>query len=256
MEKQLYFFIDESGDPNFYAKRKRPLWTEPTFEPLLMLGMVVVENRKVLRQAILNFQNQLLTDPLFNTIHSLNKPNWYLHASQDHADVRLKFIEFLREQPHIKCYIVIGRKIPEIFHNKHNGKAAEFYFDLLNKLLTLFEFDGVDQHMLFLSGRQSNTEERFVNAVRKAMQRQSGLASDTHFKCRIIPSSDYPELSVVDYFLWVLNRYITQGDKRYFAALENKFDCIYDVYEEEGKGRIYNASNAFDLAKASKFIIK
>jgi len=25
---QISFFIDESGNPNFYAKRKRPLWIE------------------------------------------------------------------------------------------------------------------------------------------------------------------------------------------------------------------------------------
>ena len=79
---------------------------------------------------------------------------------------------------------------------------------------------------------------------------------DRHFKCRIVPSKDYPELSVVDYFLWVLNRYITKGDKRYFAALEDKYEEIYDVYENGGKGRIYNKSNRFDVSKASSFGIK
>ena len=64
MSKQLYFFIDESGDPNFYARRKRPLWTEPTFKPVLMMGMVVIENRKALYQKILEFQKTI--------------PNWVL----------------------------------------------------------------------------------------------------------------------------------------------------------------------------------
>lgn len=80
--------------------------------------------------------------------------------------------------------------------------------------------------------------------------------TDTHFNCRIVPSKDYPELSVVDYFLWVLNWYITKGDKRYFAALENKYEEIYDVYENAGKGRIYTKTDGFDMSKASSFAIK
>lgn len=256
MSKQLFFFIDESGDPNFYAKRKRPLWTEPNFEPILMMGMVVVQNRRALQRKILAFQSQLLNDPLFNTIHSVNVPNWFFHASQDHFEVRLKFIEFLRKEKDIKCYVAIGRKQPDIFHNKHNGKASEFYFDLLNKLLGQFEYVEGKTHMLFLSVRQSTTQERFVHALEKALKKQSKTMVDRHFKCRIVLSKDYPELSVVDYFLWVLNRYIIKGDKRYFAALEDKFEDIYDVYENAGKGRIYNKLDGFDMSKASSFAIK
>ncbi len=65
MVEKCYFFIDESGDPNFYAHRKRPLWLESTFEPVLMLGMVVVRNRKLLREQVVSFQKSVLNDPLF-----------------------------------------------------------------------------------------------------------------------------------------------------------------------------------------------
>ena len=256
MSKYLYFFIDESGDSALYARRKRPLWTEPNFDPILMMGMVVVENRSVLQKKIIAFQNEILTDPLFNTIPSVCDPNWFLHASKDHVDVRLEFIKFLRKQKDIKCYIAIGRKQPDIFHNKHNGKAAEFYFDLLNKLLSQFEYVDGKKYMLFLSGRQSTTQERFVNALEKALKQQSKQMNEKRFNCRIVPSKDYPELSVVDYFLWVLKRYITKGDRRYFTALEDKFEDIYDVYENAGKGRIYNKADGFDMSKASSFGIK
>ena len=201
MSQHLYFFIDESGDSAFYARRKRPLWTEPTFEPVLMMGMVVVENRRILQKKIIAFQNHLLSDPLFNTINSMRHPDWFLHASKDHSDVRLKFIEFLRKQKDIKCYVAIGRKQPDIFHNKHNGNAAEFYFDLLNKLLGQFDYTEGKKHLLFLSGRQSTTQERFTHALQKALNKQSKRLTDKQFICRIVPSKDYPELSVVDYFL-------------------------------------------------------
>ena len=256
MSKQLYFFIDESGDPNFYARRKRPLWTEPSFEPVLMMGMIVVENRKVLRKKIIDFQNYILSDPLFNTIPSVTKLNWFLHASQDHSDVRLKFIEFLRKQKDVECYVAIGRKQPDIFHNKHNENAAEFYFDLLNKMLSQFDFKKEGKFTLYLSQKQSNTVERFQKALEKALSKQSKRLSDATFKCSIVLSKDVPEMSVVDYYLWVIKRYITTGDKRYFAALVDKFVTINDVYENGGKGIIYDVNNPFDLSKASKFEIK
>jgi hypothetical protein len=256
MDNKKYFFIDESGTPDFYAKRKRPLWTEPNFEPILMMGMVVTSDRRKLRAQVLDFQKKILADPLFNSIYSVSQPNWFLHASNDHVDVRLKFIEFLRELEDIKCHIVIGRKIPEIFHSKHNGKETEFYFDLLNKMLAHYDFEPIGEYSLYLSQKQSSTVEQFKKALEKALSKQSALAADSVFNCSIVMSKDYPELSVVDYFMWALKRYITQKDKRYFAALESNFAEIYDIYEYDGKGRIYNGSDGFDLSKITPFGIK
>lgn len=254
---QTFFFIDESGDPNFYAKGKRPLWTEPDFEPMLMLGMVVTHNRRALREKVLAFQEEILADPLFNTIYSFRQPDWYLHASKDHSDVRLKFIELLRKTDDIACYVVIGRKIPEIFHSKHNSNAAEFYFDLLNKLLARFDYLPDAHYSLYPSERQSNTLDRFEDALKKTLEVQRKRHDTTRFVCRITPSREFPELSVIDYLMWALKRHITkEADQRYFRALEHKFAEIYDVYGNNGQGEIHNAQNPFDLSKTGNFGIK
>ena len=121
-----YIFIDESGNPQFYAHRKRPLWIDANFSPIICLGMVITEDRLRLREMVLGFQQQVLTDPLLNSIYSVTQPGWYLHACNDHSDINLKMVEFLRQLDGFKCSIVIGRKIPEIFINKHNGNATEF----------------------------------------------------------------------------------------------------------------------------------
>lgn len=254
---QAFLFIDESGNPNFYANRKRPLWTEPDFEPVLMLGMVVTSDRRALREKILQFQQEILSDVLFNTIYSLRQPSWFLHASKDHFEVRLKFIEFIRRLDDVKMFVVIGRKIPEIFHSKHNGNASEFYFDVVNKLLERFDFQPETSYSLYLSERQSNTLPRFEQALKKALAVQSKSHDTSRFMCRITPSADFPELSVVDYLLWVLKRAITkQEDLRYFKAVEDQFVEIYDIYGNDGKGQIYNADNPFDPFRIGGFGIK
>ncbi len=254
---QTSLFIDESGNPAFYAKGKRPLWDKPDFEPVLMLGMAVTGDRRALREKVLDFQREILADDLFNTIFSVRQPDWFLHASKDHFEVRLKFIELLRRLDDIKMHVVIGRKNPEIFHSKHNGNAAEFYFDVLNKLLTRFDFLPEGNYSLYLSERQSNTLDRFEQALKKALAVQSKRHDATRFMCRITPSAEFPELSVVDYLLWALKRYITkEEDRRYFKALEHKFVEIYDVYGNDGHGEIYDADNPFDLSKTGAFAIK
>lgn len=254
MSTTHHFFIDESGNPNFYAKRKRPLWDEPDFDPVLMLGMVVVEDRKTLRKQILDFRENLLANPLFQGIHSISQPDWFFHASKDHSDVRLKFFEFLTTLDTVKFYVVIGRKNPSIFHAKHNGNASEFYFDVLNKLLARYDFKADETYKLYLSQRQSNTMERFQSALKKAIKNPNHHIDPAHFMCRIVASKDYPELSVVDYFLWAIKRYVISQEVRFFKALQGKFIEIVDLYEDEGKGRIYNVDSPFSLEKASPFV--
>ena len=159
-----YIFIDESGDPQFYAKGRRPLWIKPDFVPVMFLGMITTDNRVTLRKAILDFQTRILSDPLLNSIYSVAKPNWYLHGSADHSDINLKTVEFIRELEGFDFHAVIGRKLPEVFFSKHNGNATEFYFDLLSKLLELDALETDCKYHLYLSQRHSNTEQRFSAA--------------------------------------------------------------------------------------------
>lgn len=256
--KSKYIFIDESGSPQFFAKGKRPLWIESDFVPVMFLGMVTTDDKKKLRQAVLDFQAYILNDPLLNSIHSVKQQGWFLHASADHSDINLKTVEFIRQLDGFEYHAVIGRKIPEIFINKHNGNPTEFYFDLLFKLLGLDDLEHNCKYRLYLSQRQSNTEQRFAAAFEKALEAKSNTLGGFDYSCSIVRSQDSPEMSVVDYLTWALQRYILKGenDRRYFTALEKHYKSILDVYEDEGSGRIYDQTDRFDLLKANPFSIK
>ena len=251
-----YIFIDETGSPQFYARRKRPLWIEPGFVPVICMGMVTTDNRVTLRKSVLDFQRQIHDDPLLNSIHSVTQPGWCLHARCDHSDINLKMVEFLRQLEGFRFSAVIGRKIPEIFFNKHNGNATEFYFDLIHKLLELDSLEADVTYGLYLSQRHSNTEQRFAEAFQRAVKAKSREISGMKFSCSIVRSLDFPEMSVVDYMLWALQRYILKGEKRYYMALEKHYDKILDIYESEGAGKLYTTEDKFDLSKASPFTIK
>jgi hypothetical protein len=217
--------------------------------------MVTTEDRLRLREMVLGFQQQILNDPLLNSIYSVKQPGWYLHACNDHSDINLKMVEFLRQLDGFKCSIVIGRKIPEIFINKHNGNATEFYFDLIHKLLELDHLQTEHKYHLYLSQRQSNTVQRFLSAFEKAAKAKNLEFDGTSVSCSIVRSCDFPEMSVVDYLLWALQRYILKGERRYFSALEKHYEKIFDIYDNDGTGKLYDPINSFLLEKASPFTI-
>jgi hypothetical protein len=249
----IYIFIDETGSPQLYAKRKRPLWIEPDFVPVICLGMVVTNDRIKLRKDITDFQKQVLNDPLLNSIYSVSQPGWFFHARRDHSDINFKMVDFLRQLNSFNFSAVIGRKIPEIFINKHNGNAIEFYFDLIHKLLELDHLHADAKYHLYLSQRQSSTVQRFTEAFEKAVKAKRMEIERISFSCSIVRSCDFPELSVADYLLWALQRYILKGERRYFAALEKHYEKILDVYDNDGSGKLYGVNDPFTLEKASAF---
>lgn len=256
MEKK-YFFIDEGGDSSFYAKRKRLLVGQQGFQPLLNLGMIMLSDKKRIRQAVVDFQNKIKTDPLYNTLKCVRNPKgWYLHACNDSVEIRAKFVEFLRDLDGFEAYIVIGRKMLSIFHNKHNANESEFYFDLVHHLFK-GRMDNEDVlNKIFLAARSRNDRKKLSEAVNQAISKDNDDRTQPlqiTFNCEIVTSQDTPELSITDYMLWALQRYILLGEDRYFRALLPKYKLIIDLYDEQGERNIYDLDNIFDLSKAGEF---
>lgn len=261
-EKKIYFFIDESGDPNFYGKGKKLLVGNEGYQPLLLIGMIETENRKLLRKSILEFQKNLEADPLFKSLHSI-KPGWYLHAIEDHPDIRTKFVSHLRSLDGFRTFIVIGRKDVKRFARKHNNNPVEFYYDMLYHLLKDRLRDESVTYHLYLAKRQKTKmtffEESVIKAIDRDNQRRKNPIKVT-YKCDVVLSSEYPELSVIDYMLWSLQRYIRKNESRFYEALLPKYNLIIDLYDtanyskaSSGRSNYYNSSNIFNLDKCSEF---
>ncbi len=227
------------------------------YQPLLLMGMVKLEHRKAIRNKVVEFQKMILEDTFFNTIPSVLDPKgWFLHAKDDHPEVRIKFFELIRKIKEVETHVVIGRKHLEIFNKKHNNNPGEFYFDLLRHLLKENLTDSETDYHLFLAQRGKNNLPRFIAAVEDVLQKQTEGGNKIRYTCNVVLSSQCPEMSLVDYMIWALQRYIIRGEKRFFAATEDKYPWILDAYDNRdgsGKGVIYGLDNPFDLQKALPF---
>ncbi len=258
--QKKYFFIDESGDAAFYAKGKKLLIGQEGFQPLLLLGLIVVEDKKAVRDIVFHFQNEIKVDPLYNTLKCVSDPKgWYLHARNDQIDIRSKFTERLRKHDGYKSFVVIGRKRLSTFENKHNSNESEFYFDMVYHLLKDRMNDENYYYQIFLSGRTGSSTEKLKNAIDRAISRDNErrkVKLNIRYNCLTVPSQTTPELSIVDYLLWALQRYILSDDNRYYFALQHKYNLIIDLYDFKNfKQNYYNSKNRFEKTKAGEFKI-
>ena len=261
MSNKRYIFIDESGDPEFFGTRGKLLVGEDGYQPLLNIGMIVTDNRRLLRRKIVELRALIQSDPLYNAaILRANNATWLPHARSDHPSIQTKIVEQLRNVDGYKGIVIIGRKSLNRFQTKHNRKPAEFYFDLVSHLLKNHLARDVDGYEIFLAQRQQNSMEAFTTAINKAIElsnkrRSSPIQIST--RLHIVKSSEYPEMSVVDYMLWALQRYILKNEDRFFLAMEKKYSLIIDHYDTQnykGGNNYYSQKNPFRLDKASPFI--
>lgn len=255
-----YLFIDESGDAAFYVNNKKLLIGQEGFKPVLLMGMIEIENKEDTYKFINDFQNNIKSDPLYNSLKCVTDPkSWYLHAKNDQLEIRTKFIEALRKQEGIKTYIVIGRKRLRTFQSKHNSNESEFYFDMIYHLLKDRLNDENVFYQILLAGRKGNDALKLKSSIEKALERDNTKRKtklDIKFDCRTTPSSTTPELSIIDYMLWSLQRYILSEDNRYYFALKEKYNLIIDLYDFRNfKTNYYNKGNRFEKEKASEFRI-
>ena len=45
-KRKKYLFIDESGDPSFYAKGKKCIVNTEGYKPILIIGLIEIEDKK------------------------------------------------------------------------------------------------------------------------------------------------------------------------------------------------------------------
>lgn len=234
---KTYLFIDESGDPVYYGNRKKLLVDTEGFQPYLIIGMIETSDRKALRKTVVKFIEGIRADSLYNSIPSITTDKgWYVHARGDHPEIRAKFFELLRNLDGYKAHIVIAKKDLNIFNRKHNNNPTEFYFDVLHHLLNGRLLNTDCQYNLYLSQRGNNCLHRFQEAVDKALAASEiKTQGKIKYNLEIVASKEMPELSIIDYLMWAVQRKLLKGESRYFDALKDKYETVLDLYEKDIK---------------------
>lgn len=238
--KTNHRFLDEAGDTTFYGKGKKTIIGNDGVSNCFILGMVkFYEPLDELRRNIINLQNEICNNPLFETPSLLKKRNsnggYYFHATDDIPEIRLKFFEYIKN---IDCSFeaIVGRKNIERYETKHKGKEEYFYADLLSHLLKNKLAKG-EKLVLHISERGKSTKNTNLDlALRKAIQRYHKASNQNKdVKTEVIFNVNYPTkdplLNIADYFCWAVQRVFEKGEIRYYNFLKEKISLVIDLYD-------------------------
>lgn len=73
---------------------------------------------------------------------------------------------------------------------------------------------------------------RFQEAVKKALG-SDHVKDASKCKLEIVASDEMPELSIIDYLMWAVQRKLLSGEERYFDALKHKIETLVHLYPDE-----------------------
>jgi len=257
--KNDHRFLDEAGDTTFYGKGKVNIIGQQGVSACFIIGLVhFKEPFEPIREKIVQLQNQVITDSYFRDIPSIQKKvsqgGFYFHATDDLPEVRKLFFEYIKT---IDCSFeaVVGRKIPELYENKHNGKENEFYADLLGHLLKN-KFQKERRLVINVAERGKSTKNANLDlALKKAERRFLETKAGKEVKAVIVfnvqNNITEPLLNIADYFCWSVQRVFEKGETRYYNYLADKMPVIIDLYDSEKYSEwrnYYNPKNPLTAA--------
>jgi len=241
--KEFYHrFLDEAGDTTFFGKGKIPTVGKVEGVSLsFILGMVKFKKPlNEIRKEIVELQREIESDEYLKDIPSIrkkkDKSGFFFHAKDDVAEVREKFYKYIKTID-LSFEAVVGRKIYQIFSNKHNSREAEFYADLLSHLIkNKFELGG--KLILNISQRGKSTKnQNLMRAMETAHKRFQQLRPDrdavTDFVFNIQYPTIEPLLTIPDYICWAVQRVFERSEVRYYNFIEEKISLIIDLYDSE-----------------------
>lgn len=235
----LHRFLDEAGDTTFFGKGKVNIVGHNGVSKCFILGLVKFkEPLKEIRLKVLELQQTICNDPYFNEVPSIQKKiakgGYYFHATDDVPEVRKLFYDYIRT---INCSFeaVVGRKIMSIYINKHNGKEAEFYADLLSHLIKNKLNKGGKLILDVASRGNSTKNHNLQSALQKAITRNSkkGKPIATNVVFNVQNHVNEPLLNVADYFCWSIQRLFEKGETRYYNFLKDKISLVVDLYDSD-----------------------
>jgi Protein of unknown function (DUF3800) len=252
------YFVDEAGDLTLFDKGGRMIVGQEGVSRCFVVGAALIPDPERLDSVLTSLRAQLLADPYFATVPSMQreagKTARSFHAKDDTAEVRREVFRILRDSD-VEVYAAFRRKdvlagelrehhrqtgvklgteraydslVTEIFKNRlHLGDANHIVFARRGK---------ADRNMA-LQGAIQAAKERFERKWRKGIDRPTTIASST--------PSEATGLQVVDYFLWALQRMLEKRDDRYFTYLASHYRLVVDRDDtrQQGFGVYYTASS-------------
>lgn len=252
----LHFFVDEAGDPTLFDAKGRILVGEEGCSKTFILGKLDVADPAALHQALEQLRSELLADPYFKRVPSMQaergKTARAFHAKDDLAEVRREVFKLLARFD-LRFYGVVRHKaaLLDYVRQRNERESAyryrgdEVYDTLIEELFRRYHPLADRLEICFATRGNKARTHAFRSAIEKAEARfesQYGVRRSTEVAIIASTPPQKAGLQAVDYFLWALQRHYERDESRYVELVWDQVVEVEDLDRIEAgrKGVVYN----------------
>ncbi len=259
------YYVDEAGDPIIFGKKGSIMLGKEGCSKYFILGVLDGTNQENLSQELIELRAQLLADPYFKNVPSMQpserKTYYTFHAKDDLPEVRREVFSILRK--HKLRFLAVVRnkhKVLEYVRQRNANDPNYHYnpnelYDFMVRVLfkNLLHKDPEYSITFSKRGNQDRTQS-LRNALESAQRRfaEKWIINDSYSTINVIPQSpkECIYLQVVDYFLWALQRFYEKQEDRYLELLWSSFSLVHDIDDtrEAQYGRYYTQKRPLTIA--------
>ena len=247
----LHFFVDEAGDPTLFDAKGRILVGQEGCSKTFILGKLDVEDPVALQRALEQLRADLLADPYFKRVPSMQaergKTARAFHAKDDVPEVRREVFKVLTLFD-LRFYGVVRHKMALLAYVRQRNeredgyryRGDELYDTLVEDLFRRYHPLADRLEICFATRGNKARTHAFRSAIEKAEARfesQYGIrrSAEVHIVASTPPQK--AGLQAVDYFLWALQRHYERDESRYVELVWDKVVEIEDLDRIEGGRR-------------------
>lgn len=123
-QKKCYYFVDESGDPNFFNKHGKNLLLSGDSSPIFIGGYLETDDMNSIHKLMNEVREEIINDEYLSDIPSIKKSIKHFHAKDDCPEVREKVFKAINKMD-IKVHVIVARKNSDQFRSKFNTKSKK-----------------------------------------------------------------------------------------------------------------------------------
>ncbi|MCX7607711.1 MAG: DUF3800 domain-containing protein [Anaerolineales bacterium] len=257
---QRVYFVDEAGDSTLFSSTGKVLVGGEGCSRFFILGLLWVENPPELDVAMRKLRQQLLADPYFAGVPSMQPQNHKtaicFHAKDDVPEVRREVFNLLSQMHGMHFFAVVQDKFKAVeYVRQRNARDLNYryhpneMYDYLVRRLFRDRLHKADEHIVYFAKRgKTDRTEALKSALQQARQnffKAHGIQSNSSFTIQVTEPKHSGGLQAVDYFLWALQRLFERGEERYVCFLWKHFSLVHDIDDtrEDKYGRYYDKTH-------------
>lgn len=254
-EREISYFIDEAGDTTLFDKRGKKLLVSNGASKFFILGKILVADPIQLRKELRDLRAELLADPYFRGVPSMQpesgKTAILFHAKDDRPEVRREVFKLLLKHD-IKFYAVVRNKIDLAnFVRQQNRRdptykfrERDLYETLTRELFGRLRQNASVVNLLFASRGKVTRNEALRESLKQAddfFEAKFGFRRNHELNVEAKGSREDECLQACDYFMWALQRHFELDESGFIEMLWEKVGEIVDldVEQKDRRGIVY-----------------